>query len=34
VAVTVVCFRVGFFFSFLGRIVSVLGFVRKLTLDP
>jgi hypothetical protein len=25
---------VGFFFSFFGRIVSVLPFVRRLTLDP
>lgn len=33
-AVTGGCFRVGFFFSFFGRIVSVLPFVRRLTLEP
>ncbi len=33
-AVTAGCFRVGFFFSFFGRIVSVLAFVRRLAPDP
>jgi len=28
------CFRVGFFFSFFGRIVSLLGLVRKLPFVP
>lgn len=31
---TVGCFRTDLFFSFFGRIVSVLGFVRRLVLDP
>lgn len=33
-AVTEGAFRLGFFFSFLGRIVSELGFVRILPLPP
>lgn len=28
------CFRFGFFFSFLGRIVSALGLARRLPFDP
>lgn len=32
--VTVVVFLALFFFSFFGRIVSELGFVRRLPLDP
>lgn len=31
---TVVCFRAVFFFSFFGRIVSELGFVRRLPFGP
>lgn len=31
---TAACFRVDFFFSFLGRMVSELGFVRRLPLEP
>lgn len=30
---TVVCFRLVFFFSFFGRIVSELGFVLRLAFD-